>query len=79
MVLNLCCFQVAGPSLETDISCRDQSGLAFEEVFQILLGKPAEKYGPAFMFPFRLSLERAEQRSSCDWETVGVGCKFISN
>ena len=66
MVLDLCCFQVAWPSSETDINCKDQSGLAFEEVFQILLCKPAEKCGASFMFPFHLSLERAKGQSSCD-------------
>lgn len=45
MVLDLGCFQVAWPSCETDINCKDQSGLAFEEVFQILLCKPAERCG----------------------------------
>lgn len=66
MVLDLGSFQVAWPSSETDINCKDQSGLAFEEVFQILLCKPAEKCGVPFMFPFHLPFERAKRGSSCD-------------
>lgn len=66
MVLDLGSFQVAWPSSETDINCRDQSGLAFEEAFQILLCKPAEKCGVPFMFLFHLSFERAKRGSSCD-------------
>lgn len=65
-VLDLRCFQVAWPSSETDINCKDQSGLAFEEVFQILLCKPAERCSVPFMFPFHLSLERAKGGAPCD-------------
>lgn len=65
-VLELCCFQVAWPSSEADINCRDQSGLAFEEVSQMLLCKPFERCSVPFMFPFHLSLERAKGGSSCD-------------
>lgn len=66
MVLDLHRFQVAWLFSETDVSCKDQSGPAFEEVFQILLCKPAEKCGVPFMSPFHLSLERAKGRSSHD-------------
>lgn len=79
MVLGLCCFQVVQPSSETDINCKDQSGLAFEEVFHILLCKPAERCDVPFMFPFHLALERAKGRSSYDRGAIDVGCKFISN
>lgn len=61
MVLGLCCF-----SSETDINFKDQSGLAFEEVFHILLCKPAERCDVPFMFPFHLALERAKGGSSYD-------------
>lgn len=66
MVLDLGSFQVVWPSSETDINWEDQSGLAFEEVFQILLCNPAEKCDVPFMFPFHLSFERAKRGSSCD-------------
>lgn len=79
MVLDLGSFQVAWPSSETNINCKDQSGLAFEEVLQILLCKPAEKYGVPFMFPFHLSLERAKGGSSCDRGLLMLAANFISN
>lgn len=50
-------FQAAWPSSETDINGKDQSGLAFEEVWRTLLCKPAEGCGVPFMFPFCLCPE----------------------
>lgn len=50
-------FQVAWPSSETDINGKDQSGLAFEEVWRTLLCKPAESCGVPFMFAFCLCPE----------------------
>ena len=64
VVLDLSCFQVAWPLSETDINWKDQSGLAFEELFQILLCKPAGRCGVPFMFPLHPSLQRAKGGSS---------------
>lgn len=65
-VLGLCCLQVLWPSSETDINCRDQSGLAFEEVFTFCSVSPLRCPVP-FKFLLHLSLQRAKGGSSHDW------------
>lgn len=64
-------------SSETDINCEDHSGLAFEEAFQALFSKPAERCAAPFMFPFCLPLERALGRSSRDQVSIDLGHKAL--
>lgn len=78
MVPDLHRIQAAWPSSETDINGKDQSGMAFEAVWQTLLCKPAERCGVPFMFPLCLCPE-GKRADLYVMGAIDVGCKFISD
>lgn len=76
-VLDLRCLQVVWPSSETDINCKDQSGLAFEDFFHILLCKPAEMC--CFFHVSSPSVSpKGKGRGLHMAGAIDAGCKFIS-